>query len=190
MSEQLTELEDFLEKLNDYEPGIINIIQYYTKTYTFESNKELKDAVNLWNENKDECIKRYGHISDWDTSNITDMSYLFEDKTTFNEDISCWDTSKVTDMNNMFFGAISFNQPLNNWDVSSVTNMDYMFYGAKSFNQPIGGWKTYNVILMRGMFYHASSFNQPLNNWDVSSVTNMNYMFEYCPIEEEHKPKL
>ena len=77
-SESKTEHEDFLEKLNDYEPGLIGIIKYYIKTYTFESNKELKDAVKLWNDNKDKCIEKYGHISDWDTSKITDMSHLFE----------------------------------------------------------------------------------------------------------------
>ena len=31
-------------------------------------------------------------------------------------DISNWDMSNVTDMRNMFCGAHSFNQPLNNWN--------------------------------------------------------------------------
>ena len=33
-------------------------------------------------------------------------------------EISNWDTSKVTDMRHMFANAESFNQPLNNWNVS------------------------------------------------------------------------
>ena len=33
-------------------------------------------------------------------------------------EISTWDTSKVTNMEFMFDGASSFNQPLNNWNVS------------------------------------------------------------------------
>ena len=50
-SESKTEHEDFLKKLNDYEPGLIGIIKYYTKTYTFENRKELRGAVILWNTN-------------------------------------------------------------------------------------------------------------------------------------------
>ena len=34
-------------------------------------------------------------------------------------EISNWDTSSVTDMYDMFYGAESFNQPLNNWNVSN-----------------------------------------------------------------------
>ena len=38
-------------------------------------------------------------------------------------EISNWDVSKVTNMNAMFQNATSFNQPLNNWNVSKVTSM-------------------------------------------------------------------
>ena len=31
---------------------------------------------------------------------------------TFNSDINFWDTSSVTDMSYMFFGASAFNQPM------------------------------------------------------------------------------
>ena len=40
------------------------------------------------------------------TSGITDMSELFQDKASFNGDISHWDVSSVSSMENMFFGAI------------------------------------------------------------------------------------
>ena len=49
-------------------------------------------------------------------------------------DISNWDVSNVTNMREMFLHATSFNQPLNNWDVSNVTDMRRMFNGARSFN--------------------------------------------------------
>ena len=41
-------LHKFINNLRNYEPGIINIIKYYTKTYTFNSNEELQHAVELW----------------------------------------------------------------------------------------------------------------------------------------------
>ncbi len=112
-----------------------------------------------------------------DTSEVTDMSQLFENNATFNGDISKWDTSSVTNMYAMFSGATSFNQPLNNWDVSSVTTMSSMFYGATSFNQSLNTWKVSSVNYMSAMFSGATSFNQNLNSWDVSRVTNMSAMF-------------
>ena len=52
-------------------------------------------------------------------------------------DISHWDVSNVTDMSSLFQNATSFNQPLNNWNVSNVKNMGFMFGVAESFNQPL-----------------------------------------------------
>ena len=46
-------------------------------------------------------------------------------------EISNWDVSNVTDMEGMFGCANSFNQPLNNWNVSNVTNMEQMFQNAR-----------------------------------------------------------
>ena len=111
------------------------------------------------------------------TTRVTDMSWMFYQKSSFNQDIANWDTSKVTDMYGMFHEAQAFNQSLNNWDISKVTNMKGMFYGAEAFNQPLNNWNTSNVTNMKGMFAHAKAFNQPINNWDTSKVTDMWDMF-------------
>jgi|SaaInlV_135m_DNA_1039713.scaffolds.fasta_scaffold46868_1 surface protein len=188
MSEIITELGKFLEKLDDYEPGIINIIQYYTKTYTFNSNEELKDVVKLWYENKEEFIKKYGHISDWDTSRVTDMSYLFGDMQSFNEDISRWDTGNVTNMEFMFGGTTSFNQVISSWYTSKVINMSGMFYYARSFNENISSWDTSKVINMSCMFYEANDFNQDISNWETRLAEYGDGLFYNCPVLKEYKP--
>jgi hypothetical protein len=51
---------------------------------------QLQTAVNLWVSNRTSAIATYGQINTWCTGNVTDMSGLFGNKTTFNDDISNW----------------------------------------------------------------------------------------------------
>ena len=119
-------------------------------------------------------------IGSWDVSNVTDMSYMFNNSytfNTFNQPIESWDVSNVTNMERMFYSATAFNQPIGSWDVTNVTNMSAMFVRADVFNQSIGSWNVSNVTDMYGMFFSADVFNQPIGSWDVSNVTNMSNMF-------------
>ena len=45
-------------------------------------------------------------------------------------DISEWDVSNVTSMTSMFDGCILFNQDLSKWNVSKVRWYSYMFDGC------------------------------------------------------------
>ena len=70
------------------------------KRYTYfpETKEELKDIIL-------QRIKEKGNevdLNDIDTSEITDMSNLFEE-TNFNGDISDWDVSNVTDISSIFY---------------------------------------------------------------------------------------
>jgi surface protein len=121
-----------------------------------------------------------GNMNGWDTSQITNMSHMFEYAYAFNQDLTSWDVSNVEDMSFMFYHTWRFNQSIGNWDVSGVTNMAGLFYGAADFNQNINDWDVSNVIDMNQMFRDANWYNQPLNKWDVSNVIDMSMMF-YSP---------
>ena len=132
---------------------------------------ELRKIIEFYSENYPECSLNWLNVS-----GITDMCHLFKE-TRYNGDISKWDTSNVTDMQWMFAAAKNFNQPIGSWDVSNVTNMHGMFWWAKIFNQPISDWDVSNVKYMDQMFHCAYNFNQPIDDWDVSNVTDMSSMF-------------
>jgi surface protein len=104
-------------------------------TYIFEFSYYKDYSVHIGNDNVQVSNINIGNtaaynnvsISDWNTSLITDMSALFKDKTTFNDNISNWNTSAVTNMSYMFNGASAFNQNISGWSVSNVTNSTEIF---------------------------------------------------------------
>ncbi len=160
----------------------------------------IKEAVKLWFHIRDTALLKYGHISLWNTSGVTNMSRMFASRR-LDDPIEGWDVSHVTDMSSMFSSspvnqplnkwnvcnvvdmdgmfmcANRFNQPLNDWNVSNVRNMTFMFCGASSFNQPLDKWNTANVTTFRYQFGNCFAFNQPLNTWNTSNVTNMEFTF-------------
>ena len=150
---------------------------YEWREFVILDDTNFQTAVNLWFDNQAEANATYGHISDWNTSAVTDMSNAFKNRASFNEDIGNWDVSNVTNMYYMLKGARAFNQDVSNWDTSSVTNMTRLFYDCVLFNQDIAGWNTSSVRNMHGMFDGAASFNQDISGWNTSLVSNMVCMF-------------
>jgi len=114
------------------------------------------------------------------TTLMTDMNGLFNGKLSFNQPIASWDTSNVINMSYLFDSGLreyaanapgaEFNQPIGSWNTSKVTTMEAMFYNATAFNQPIGSWNTGAVTNMSYMFYDATAFNQNISAWDVGAV--------------------
>ena len=137
----------------------------------------IKTAVDHWFSYPATAAATYGHISTWDTSGVTKMKWLFEAKSSFNEDISSWDTSGVTSMKGMFAEASAFDQDIGSWDTSGVTTMEDMFAEASAFNQDIGDWAVQSVTDMSGMFEGASAFDQDLG-WCVGINQDIDDAFE------------
>ena len=137
----------------------------------------------MYNRRSDSAFNNGGSpsISGWDTSSATNMNYMFNRCSGFNQPIGNWDTSKVTNMYQMLMHANSFNQDLGGWDMTGVTDLRYFFYKNPVFNNGgstgINNWRPSSCTSMYQMFYEATGFNQPIGDWDTSSVTDMSQMF-------------
>ena len=137
--------------------------------YTAITQDNIQSAVELWADDQSLAELTYGPMSGWDVTGVTNMAWLFNGISSFDEDISGWDVSGVTDMTGMF-AFTSFNQDIGSWDVSNVTSMNNMFRSTP-FNQDIGSWDVSNVISIYKMFHQMDTFNQDLSGWCVTNIS-------------------
>lgn len=134
----------------------------------FRRIEELREAVREYTATgrKSMAYATYGPIAEWDVSEVTDMSELFQDMTTFSEDLSRWSVSQVLTMKNMFHGAASFCCDLRRWDVGKVQCMDGMFWGAISFTSDLSSWNVSNVRSMKRMLWDTPALVPSLEPLD------------------------
>ena len=140
----------------------------------FRTDADIKVAATAWTNPATRAAAEitYGHVSDWETSHVTNMEKLL-----------CGVSWAGGDANMQFF-----NDDVSRWDTSNVTTMYMMFCNAHAFNDDLSRWDTSNVTTMYMMFCNAHAFNGDLSRWDTSNVTTMDNMFYDCPIETMHKP--
>ena len=125
-----------------------------------------------------ENCKRVELVKALDDNSIRSVLSEYRDEITagtFRPAIGEWDVSRVTDMSFLFDGWSDFNQPLDKWNTANVVNMAGMFAGASSFNQKLK-FNTARVVNMSAMFEGASSFNQVIR-FDTSSARYVASMF-------------
>ena len=139
-----------------------------------EGSKLLKKKVREWLKDEEKAKKKYGDISDWDVSKVTNMRDLFKGAKGFNEDLSNWDTSSVTDMGGMFHGASSFNTDLSRWDTSNVEYMGEMFKKASSFSSDLSTWDVANVDTVAYIFQDAEKVTFNVTKWKLRYNGNNN----------------
>lgn len=149
-----------------------------------QSRKELRSIL-------EQELDRQGPDADLnhiDVSQVTDMSWLFNELNPGNIKIDKWDVSNVTNMSWMFSFCKKFNADLSSWGsrVSNVTTMQSMFLGCEEFDCDLSDWNVSNVVNMNGMFTFCSNFtgqsttSTGLSCWSTQKVTDMTGMFDYC----------
>ena len=153
---------------------------------------ELKYGFSMERDGHPERISEID-LSNYDTSEITDMSSMFSDCTSLvSLDLGGFDTSRVTDMNCMFFDCtslVSLDLSGFDTDTSQVTDMNCMFDGCGSLKSlDLSGFDTSRVTDMINMFYGCSSLNSlDLSGFDTSRVKTRFMMFFGCPESIQEK---
>jgi len=119
-------------------------------------------------------------ISNWITSNVKDMSYMFSGCKNI-PDISKWNTSNVKSMNHMFEDCRDIHSFSLFWNTSNVEDMSYMFAGCNNIPD-ISKWNTSNVKNMKGLFYESSSLSSlpDISIWNIENVEDLSNMFDGC----------
>lgn len=123
-------------------------------------------------------------IENLDTSEVTDMSYMFTDGSQYTDlDLSSFDTSNVTTMSGMFLNCSKLtNLNLANFDTKNVVKFTNLFNGCSSIeNINLSSFDTSNATKMYAMFGNCENLKKVnLKNLDTSKVTDMEAMFFNC----------
>ena len=190
---QAPPLHDVLSN-NGIEPGQVKSIEFTKATSAHDITEMLGDLPNLQKITKLNNLNYSGKadqmfrdtpaltsidVQNFDTSKITNMSYMFYSTGIEKLDLSNFDTSQVTTMFAMFDGATKLRSlNMKNFDTSQVTNMGYMFYNIVVSELDVSSFNTSNVSTMEGMFDSTTKLNKlDLSNFDTSKVNTMEYMF-------------
>jgi hypothetical protein len=98
---------------------------------------------------RNEVLIKYGPVSFWRTSHVTDMSGLLEGSR-LSADLY-WDTSMVTTMNRTFANS-EFKGNIGHWDTSGVTEMRETFAQSATTAESVSSWCVSRVLDARGVF--------------------------------------
>lgn len=187
------------EPINGSFDGWIDYIKNYNSVVIKKIIVDIPSGENLFSLEYwfDECSLKEAAVEEIifkniDTSNVTDMSYMFSGCTKLKElDVSGFDTSSVIDMSGMFYWCKSLKElDLSNFDTSSVTNMSCMFYLGWGITEDdhaqlerlnVKSFDTSNVTDMSEMFQGCSNLKQlDVSSFDTSMVRDMEKMFYCC----------
>ena len=123
-------------------------------------------------------------VQDFDTSKVTDMSYMFYGLTKVTDlDVSGFDTRNVTNMSGMFYNCTMVSSlNLSGFNTSKVESMSYMFYYCRSLTTlNLSSFNTSSVTSMLSMFRSCLKLKElDLSNFKTNSTTNMGEMFAVC----------
>lgn len=148
----------------------------YTKLF----NHNIRDAVDLHKIDPMKAILKYGKIEDFDTTNVTDFSGLFQ-KFYYDVDLSQWNVSNATTTFAMFRGFKHFTGKIDGWKLQNNKNASHMFNGCIYLEELPYDFVMDNVRNGSYMFSNCFSLKgHSLVNCHTNNLRNAAYMFNEC----------
>ena len=156
-----------------------------------ESDSEIKKLIEkLDKTNSDEIknihlnnteIKIFPNISNWNTSNVKNMSGMFSGckSLTVLPDISEWNTENVIYMDGIFSECESLKSlpDISKWNTINADNISCMFYKCSALITlpDISKWNVNNVNYMNSMLYKCLSLISlpDISKWNTSNIKDM-----------------
>lgn len=149
-------------------------------SYPFSSDREIRGAVKLWQDDQHRAQEQYGSVSHWNVSLIQDFSRLFQNAVNFTEDLSFWDVSSARNMSRMFQNALSFHSNLSSWDTGHVLDFSHIFHNALLFNGDVSTWDVTGAFDLSFMFANAIAFQSNISLWTIPKQKEMGLQIRYA----------
>ncbi|OQQ82157.1 hypothetical protein B6U60_08795, partial [Ligilactobacillus salivarius] len=144
----------------------------YNLTKLDLTNLDTHNVINMMGLFANEYLTQINGLETWDTSNVTDMSAMFDMVSFYHQsalkqlDLSHFNTQNVTNFRGMFTGLpVTAIGNISNWNTSSAQDMSQMFSGTKLTFINLSNWKINDQTNLKNMF--------PVNN-DVPLVVVAN----------------
>ena len=122
-------------------------------------------------------------LENLNTSEVTDMSYMFGSTNLENLDLSTFDTQNVTDMSYMFGdNNVLTSVNVSSFDTQNVMYMEGMFYECSALTAlDLSSFNTQNVKSFKDMFFDCVGLTSlDLSHFDTQNAETMNGMFIDC----------
>ncbi len=168
-----------------------DFLKYAEKTtiqQPFIDKDQLSGALSTVEATNNPVVGYFGHVGNWDVSNISDFSRLASSANlvNFNYDISGWlfhyHYSNLS-FEHMFSGLLEYNQPFHFKTTGNYTiqvKLDHMFSDCPKLNSPIS-FSGVEIRTMAHMFENCTAFNAPVTiNCSDEYIDSADYMFYNC----------
>jgi len=133
----------------------------------------------------DTAIVSIGDVSNWNTSSVEDMAYMFTRCTKLKSlDLSGWDVSNVTSMQQMFVSCLTLTSigDTSGWVASKCQSVNWMFGDCEELRSlELTKFITNACTDMTRMFQNCTNLEQvSCAEWDTSHVTSFDRLFDKC----------
>lgn len=177
-----SKISDFFDGLSESEKDALRTrmddIDENGYVLEIKSGVQLPDnSGNLFSYyNSNGYIEEIKFPQDLDTSNVTNMSDMFNGTKIANPDVSKWDTSKVTDMSGMFYSTENANPDVSKWNTSKVESFSFMFAEAKKADPDTSGWDLSKGKYFRDLFSNSSITELDIRNSNMNNEYSLHWI--------------